>query len=720
MNNKLIGFLLGSLFVSTTAFSANPLGKYLSELDVFEDISGRNIEVYQDVTLRLNPLQDSNQEYPIICESDIPEEFVKMSEAKKFFKKLKSHPIYTENELTFEEFMNDYFYITNEDGSEKFSNFPCEIQATPELSKLYFCLDGNYRYVSHFEEYGPDALSCTDCPELCDKNCKKSKTIVKERLVRTRYGYYRVLDEKNKKEHSFGKNNIYKDFRNTLLSRATIEDADDYIDKKNCIKITLIDRVPPSIENGLPKLGEKDSTYTCSSCDYYKTENFDIKDDVESVVYAKFTFGRFDECPKEGEKLVDKEDWGTEEKIVKIDHRNETNSSKKNYFNDVIRFNEPFDGYIRYSVFAKERNPKGEGNVNPSVAKIEYNQPDIGYGYSEAGDLGNTIDTAKDWPEKNDLPDINEMGYNTGLIRVSDNDRPNIIIRITNTQTNEQMFFPPCFGHNDIKISNSSKYKAVSGKFQTNQDDYNFFVNNLDDAYNHEKITKNKDSNPYFTIYSIDDSNLKSKTNGSLSDRLLLNGDPKFIKENVRVEDYYFSDKDTDGINIINDNNSNLKNGSLGKSLGTFSKMAVLFENSGSFQFKTGVEYKLDVWTDDNVKWTNIGSENNTEYAGEANLLERPKVYETGIKSGFIKLDLHDENLNKEVNIDPKKSINGGILFTLEDTTNRNHDIKTVEELEANGFPSVSVYAEDFSGLTRELKLFLRVNDKKLNLKALD
>ena len=464
----------------------------------------------------------------------------------------------------------------------------------------------------------------------------------------------------------------------------------------------------------MPKLGEKDSTYTCSSCDYYKTENFDIKDDVESVVYAKFTFGRFDECPKEGDKLVDKEDWGTEEKIVKIDHRNETNSSKKNYFNDVVRFTEPFDGYIRYSVFAKERNPKGEGNVNPSVAKIEYNQPDIGYGYSEAGDLGNTIDTAKDWPEKNDLPDINEIGYNTGLIRVSDNDRPNIIIRITNTQTNEQMFFPPCFGHNDIKISNSSKYKAVSGKFQTNQDDYNFFVSSLDDAYNHEKITKNKDSNPYFTIYSIDDSNLK--TNGSLAERLLLNGDPKFIKENVRVEDYYFSDKDRDGINIVNDNNSILKNGSLGKSLGTFSKMAVLFENSGAFQFKTGVEYKLDVWTDDNVKWTNIGSEN----AGEDNILERPKIYETGIKSGFIKLDLHDEKLNKEIKVDPKKSINGGILFTLEDSTNRNHDIKTVEELEANGFPSVTVYAEDFSGLTRELKLFLRVNDKKLNLKALD
>ncbi len=720
MKNKLLCFLIGSIFISTTAFSANPVGKFLSELDVFEDIGGRKVEVYQDVTLKLNPLQDSNPEYPIICETDIPEEFVKKSEARKIFKKLKSHPIYTENELTFEEFMNDYFYITNEDGSEKFSDFPCEIQTSPELSKLYLCLDGNYRYVSEFEEYEPDALSCNECPELCDKNCRKQKTIVKERIIRTRYGYYTVLDEKNKREHSFGNNNIYKEFRNTLLSRTTIEDADDYIDKKNYINITIKDRVPPSIENGLPKLGEKNSDYTCTSCDHYKTENFDIRDDIEPVVYSKFSFGRFEECPKEDEKLIDKENWNKEEKIVKIDHRNENNSSKKNYFNDVVRFTEPFDGYIRYSVFAKEKNPKGEGNVNPSVAKIEYKQPDIGYGYPEAGDLGNTMDTAQDWPEKNDLSDYNENGYNTGLIRVCDNDRPNIIIRITNTQTNEQMFFPPCFGNNDIKISNSSKYKAVSGKFQTNQDDYNFFVRKLDDAYNHEEIVKNKESKPYFTIYSINDSNFKRKTNGSFADRLLLNADPKFIKENVRVEDYYFSDNDTDGINIVNDNKSNIKNGSLGKSLGTFSKMAVLFENSGDFQFKTGVEYKLDVWTDDNVKWTNISTENNGVYQTEAKILDRPKVYETGVKSGFIKLDFHNENLNKEINIDPKKSINGDILFTLEDTTNRNHNIKSVEELEANGFPSVTVYAEDFSGLTRELKLFLRVNDRKLHLKALE
>ncbi|MBR4330006.1 MAG: hypothetical protein IKP71_09145, partial [Candidatus Riflebacteria bacterium] len=254
------------------------------------------------------------------------------------------------------------------------------------------------------------------------------------------------------------------------------------------------------------------------------------------------------------------------------------------------------------------------------------------------------------------------------------------------------------------------------GHFQTNQDDYNFFVKSLDDAYNHKKIAKDKDSNPYFTIYSIDDSNLTGKIKGSFADRLLFNADPKFIKENIRVEDYYFSDNDTDGINIITDNNFNIKNGSLGKSLGTFSKMTALFENSRNFVFKSGVEYKLDVWTDDNVKWTNISSENSTE----AKILDRARVYETGIKSGFIKLDFYNENLNKEIKIDPKKSINGDILFTLENATNRNYNIKTVEELEANGFPSVTVFAEDYSGLTRELRLFLRVNDKNLHLKTLD
>ncbi len=715
MNNKLICFLLGSLFVSTTAFSANSIGKYLFRYMNFDCMDEQGLVVYQDVVIKLDPFQHYRTGYPILCEKDIPKGFVKKSKAEGIFIKLERHPIYTEDELTFEEFINDYFYMANEDGSIKITEFPCEIQASPELTKLYLCLDGNYRYVSEFEKYEPDALSCEDCPKLCDKNCRKSTTVMKERTIRTWNGYYTVLEEKNKTEHSFGNNNIYRDFRNNVLSRAVIEYADDFIDKKNYLKITMKDRIPPSIENGLPNLGEDDPNYIYTSSDFCKTEKFDIKDDLEPVVYAKFTFGRFKDCPKESKKWIDQEDWTSKEDIIKIDHRRDKDSSKNNFFEDVVRFREPFDGYIRYSIFAKEKRSKGEGNVNPSIAKIEYNQPEIGYGYYKAGDLGNTADSAQDWPEKEDLSDYNEVGYNTGLIRVQDNDRPNIIIRITNTQTNEQMFFPPCFGNNDIKISNSSKYKGVQEKFQTNQDDYNLFVSGLGDTYNHKMILKDKDSNPYFTIYSIDDSDLESKTNGSFVARLLFNADPQFIKENVRVEDYYFSDNNTEGIDIFKDNTTEFVKGSFGRSLGTFSKMVALFDNSGDFQFKTGIEYKLDVWTDDNVKWTNISSDITKD-----NLLDNPNVYETGIKSGFITLDLHNANFNKKIEIDPKKSINGNILFTLEDTTIHNYDFKSAEELEANGFPSVTVYAEDYSGLTRELKLFLRVNDKKLHLKTLD
>ena len=101
-------------------------------------------------------------------------------------------------------------------------------------------------------------------------------------------------------------------------------------------------------------------------------------------------------------------------------------------------------------------------------------------------------------------------------------------------------------------------------------------------------------------------------------------------------------------------------------------------------------------------------------------LLDKAQVYDTGIKSGFIKLNFYNDNLNQETSISPLKSINGNICFTLQNETNRNHDIKTVEDLEANGFPSITVFAEDFSGLTREVKLFFRVNDRKLNVKALD
>ena len=66
------------------------------------------------------------------------------------------------------------------------------------------------------------------------------------------------------------------------------------------------------------------------------------------------------------------------------------------------------------------------------------------------------------------------------------------------------------------------------------------------------------------------------------------------------------------------------------------------------------------------------------------------------------------------------KHINGDIYFTLKDPTPPEYNLKTVEQLEKKGFPSISVVAEDFAGLRRELRLFFRVNDRNLDVKVLE
>ena len=93
-----------------------------------------------------------------------------------------------------------------------------------------------------------------------------------------------------------------------------------------------------------------------------------------------------------------------------------------------------------------------------------------------------------------------------------------------------------------------------------------------------------------------------------------------------------------------------------------------------------------------------------------------------GIKKGIIKLNIpnESENLNEEQNINITKHINGDIYFTLKDPTPPEYNLKTVEQLEQKGFPSISVVAEDFAGLRRELRLFFRVNDRNLDVKVLE
>ena len=734
-----------SLLVGNISMAATPMEKYLSKIAILENKDGRKLETYEDVVVNFNPFQERNKQYPIVNKENIPEGYVDQKTAKGYFKSFLEHAVLTDEEMEFKDFMNEHFYLmrkvssnpdliedsntskdsndsdyvdsnemedpnlyldsndleSSEEEQEIIKQFPNEYMVTqPGTNTYILCMDSNYEYVASFKEFKPNALSCRDCKTLCTSKCNNG--------------------------HIYGPNNIYSNFKDNLLDKATVVEAEEICNEKNVVTITCEDRTPPTIVGGYTTLGggslesnSSDTRLICTTGDWYKTPGIIITDNLVKDIYARFSFGRINECPTDGEVWEDLEKWDNAENIVKVGENTVTINGKtygQNSFRDVVNFSH-FDGMIRYSVFAKEGSPDGKGNLNPGVANILQNRPEICYGYSDKIDLGNTLSTAKEWPDKRTLSEVNEKGKDTGFLQIKDNDKPNIIIRVTNVETGEQMFFPPCLASESMRIYNSSLYKSVRGK--TNEEEYHSFVENLGPDYDYKVIAKTPEFKPYYTIFSIEDKNIRTeKDTNNYYHRMVLNNDLKFINQNVRVEDHFFSDTKTDG---------SLPTfhgvGELGKRVGTFKKMVALFENNGNFVFQTGVEYKLDVWTDDNVKWTNMDKSDDPDYP--KSLKANAKVFYTGIDNGTIRLDIpstsEGENLSEEANIDVTKNINGDISFTLRDDTPRIRNFEVEEDIEkTKKFPFIDVKVEDCSGLERELKLYFRVGDRNIDSRVLE
>lgn len=740
----------------TNIFADSPMNKYLSKIAILEGKDGRKIETYEDVVINLDPFQEKNKEYPIVNREQIPEGYVNKETAQSYFNRFSDHAVIVEEDTDYKDFFNEYFYLFKEVNSEdnkdkdddeenlldgdsgvsvRLQNFPIEyLEKNPGTNTYNLCMEGGYEYVKKFKAFKPNALSCKSCEYLCGEKCSNG--------------------------HILGAKNVFSDFKSKLLNNTEIEEAEEVNDPDNYIQIICKDRTPPKfdfevkgkrvadgeeysyaenedkknigiINNEKKKRqDELDDEYErtkepdyATTGDWFHTREVGVTDNFSDEIYAKYAFGRINECPIDGQRWEDYEKWDFPENIIKVTKNTFLKLSgdfyRKKSFSDIVRFG-IFDGVIRYSIYAKEGDPEGKGNLNPSCFDIKENMPECCYGLNENIDLGNTPSTAKEWPDKRALGDVNEMGRNARVIRVADNDKPNIIIRVTDTESGEQIFFPPCVASSVAKISNSSLYRSLRSK--TNYEEYCSFVENLSNDYDYNIIAENPIFKPYYTIYSIDDKDIKTENVDSYVKRMLLNNDLEFINQNVRVEDYYYSDINADGSRGLL--NKPRKIGEVGKRNGTFSKMVVLLENNNnSFRFKTGVEYKLDVWVDDNVKWTNVRRKKSV---GDYDVMQEAKVYHTGIELGEIRLDIphidksETEDNSESLTIDNTNNINGGILFKLDESTPFVYDFKTCKEIEKNKFPSITVKVEDFAGLARELKVFFRVNDKNVDIRTLE
>ena len=753
MKKRLLVSVAAFIILNNSVMADSPFEKYLKKISILTNENGHRIDTYEDVEgIELNPLQEKNKPYPIVSESEIPEGYVNKGTAGNFFKKFSSNALIVDEEVSFSDFINEHMVIK---GNENlYYSFPAYVDFITQPGSITFSLDfdDSYRYVSSFKGYSPDALSCNVAPNLCGEKCKVKS--VKKNDTGDSGGRRRRNNDifgdgynsgynndsgvtTTKKFHVNGSNNIYANFRENILAKADIEDANS-ISIENAVVINAEDRTPPFIKDGYELLGGSlGSIDACTSGDWYKTKDLEVADNNEKngIIAAKFAFGRLGAAyPQQGDDWQSLEDWSYKENIKNIEVKGQKvktykdgTKNVKNGFYDIVKF-PYFDGVIRYSVFLKESG--GQGNTNPGVEKVLEDSPEEGYGYKVVGDLGRTPLDARPWPDKRDLSNISGKGYNTNYIRVFDNDRPNVAIRVTEVETGKQMFFPPCLPAGHFPVRRSSIYKAVSGLNGSNQDDYDYFVKDLGTEYDYKIIKDNPNGIPYYTIYSINGYEKETtELGGATATKMLKHGDIKFINQNVRLEDYDFSDTDASG-NVT----YRYKNDEYGKKLGTTASMTILFENSGSFVFKPDVEYQLDVWIDDNVKWTNInpanledpfiqhGADGEIIGVNMPEVLEYAKVYATGIKEGVIRVNIPDEreNRSQEVDIDVNKGINGGIVFTLKDTTDSKRVFNSLAEIDEMKFPSIEVFVKDFAGYTRFLKMYFRVGDRNLNIRTLD
>ena len=315
----------------------------------------------------------------------------------------------------------------------------------PRISpKIYYSLDEETEFVaenfsvSALNSIKADGISCKDAQNLCGPDC-------------------------NPPEHSDkGKKQVIKNLREKVKNLVPIE-KDSLIGEGSgvYIRIYYLDRTPPWIDdcsdNKFPLLGENTAVNTG---DFFHLEDLKIKENKDSEVKVKIAMGKIDECPNPNDDWTKSEKWnnGTVQ-TVKLSG----SGRKEGYMTDVI--SPPPNncyGYMRYTVFAQDQGLKSQslnkrvGNLNPGCASIIEDDPTNCYGLPNNNpyckDLSTSPGNAKPWPYKENNFDVSEETRNKmsiegitgndriheGYIRISDNDLPNILIKLSSAKYGEE------------------------------------------------------------------------------------------------------------------------------------------------------------------------------------------------------------------------------------------------------------------------------------------
>ncbi|EKD82006.1 MAG: hypothetical protein ACD_39C01524G0002 [uncultured bacterium] len=591
----------------------------------------------------------------------------------------------------------------------------------PHERKYFSCLDANFQYIQAFLQPPPNSVSCEDHRQFC--NYPPCQEKIEEDDPASAGAKITVQEEK----HEETVPNIYKNLAAIIADN--LVNASPVIENQSGIEFNMKfeDRTPPRIEGcvdgDFPELGvDKPAT----SGDWYKVEGLKVIDNSGGKIGTGLLLGKIDASPLA--TWASEERWILEKPRV-IESGGET---------DHIIMPNSCHGVMRYTVYAWDKN----GNLNPGEPKIHEDDPENCYGLGNTviGDVnvnfaGELIDkdlsknpaNAKGWPIKvefrpeEDFDDAyvgelstklnSDFRRGQGFVNIRDNDLPNIVIRIESVKDGSRVFFPPVIPHGDpdFSIVQSTKYKSGAAPADMNVSDYVDFLGPPTAIPFLSSRIADGSQGMYFRIVDIFPSDVMQQSEKDLLlSKYKLQPDPEFIRNNFRLESYDQSDsKETDGspeLDIL----SFGKRNSFGKRV-----VAVLELPANKGMVQEDVEYLIDVWTDDNIKWATIDS------SGQK--LDNIIAIPTGVQSGELIVEIPNQlpRASYRVPLDNQESVNGKLRVVFREPT---PDISGADENELinKKFPFIEVKATDYAGLERSIRLYLRITNENPNIRVLD
>ena len=738
--------------LGTNVYAQAFVADFLAKMRVIDGGDGRTLDTYEDTDpVTFDPYGANNTTIKLFKISSIPEGYVSMAEGKKWMNTVIAGSVASEDYSSVSDLLMDKFYL--DFGSEQngvwvsraigkagpadaasIEGLPHQYSESgqPKSQRFYLCMNGGYEYVVNSTPYSPDAISCNVCQRLCNNcpertipgtnNVTAGRRIPDRVVVNHRYAY-----------------NIYENFRENLLAHTEMVTARDIAgrDSGQFVQINYADRTPPRIldcdNDKLPGLGNEPDIITTG--DWCLAKGLKLKDNRAKVLKAKIVLGKIDEdfVPVQGSRWVNQEDWNTTNTqapdTVLINQEDEEHGKYGEIQTTLIPNTNL--GYMNYSVFAQDTEvddnefptENDEGNFNPGCATIVEDSPETCYGLPDGPDLDKTPGRAKPFPHSARSNDSNKLQIesargddriHTGLIKITDNDLPNLLIRITSAKDGSQIFFPPCMPQGELPIVCSPDYNNGINS-NTNVQEYNSFVGpSIKDECNYQTVQAScKD--PYYTIFDITSSKYMNANDASIRNQLLKNTDKDVINMQIRLEDQTESDTDTNG-----QPKYTTDNGGIGIRNGTWERIVAFVgpQTNSPIVLQEDVEYSIDFWFDDNVKWGNVYS------LSDVNPIDNTEAYPTGVKSGEVTVNIPNQLppvVNSRRSFDAaRSSVATGLKLVFREPTKNDIEITSIEDLENNKFPSIEAKIEDYSGNTRTIKLYFRVLDEKAAIRTLE